>query len=105
MGKRRSDAKRRYMSILMALQKGKCFHCGTRMYPCQHRDDGRTGPLEATIEHIIPKADRRAVDWKLSVLAHRKCNVARADDALSRADVARARTIAVEAQYIYSKEL
>jgi len=105
MGKRRSDAKRRYMAILMALQDSKCFHCGEHMTPCMHRHDGRTSRLEATIEHIIPRAARRADDWKFSVLAHRKCNLQRADATLSRDDITRARMLASEALYIYDKEL
>jgi len=105
MGKRRSESKKRYMSILMALQYGKCFHCGERMFPCQHRTDGRTGLLEATIEHIVPKAKRRGLDWKLAVLAHRKCNVERSDKPLPRRDVTRARALASEAQTIYSEEM
>jgi 5-methylcytosine-specific restriction endonuclease McrA len=96
------------MSILMALQRGKCFYCHERMTPCQHRSDGRVGPLEATVEHIIPRAVRGrhdSLDWKLAVLAHRKCNVARSDKPLLRRDIARARVIAAEAQTIYTKEI
>lgn len=65
----------RRRAVLWELQRGRCYLCGKKMRRVRH-----TRPEVASDDHVMPK---RLGGTRLNniLLAHRRCNLAKADRA------------------------
>lgn len=85
---------------LFRAQQGRCFHCLKSMARGPWRMNRADG---WTREHVIPKA-KGGNDRLNVVLAHRSCNIIRADHDLSIAEMGRARMIILAAHIVRRRE-
>lgn len=91
------DNKINKVKSLFAVQKGKCFLCGSPMLAIP---DGNH-ELRYSKEHVIPRMTlKKTMDKTVIVLSHVRCNSRRGAKKLSKKEIERAREIERRAELI-----